>query len=72
MNNITGEIRDAVWHYTGSIYGKVYNDVRKRWGDGTPIWTSTVLEDLGNGLYRTRNSVYRVDFSDESGRPDNL
>lgn len=69
---ITGTIKNAVWHYTGSIYGPVYGDVHKRFDDGQPIWTSTVMEDLGNGLYRTRNSIYKVEFSNEEGRPHDL
>ena len=47
----------------GMIFGRVYNDTKKRFKDGEYIHTSTVLEsstpDLEEGsIIETRNSVY--------------
>ena len=71
---ITGTLKNAVWCNSpyGSIHGEVHDDANRRWRNGTPIWTSTVQEDLGGGLYRTRNSIYRVEFKSEDDRPSDL
>ena len=71
---ITGTLKQAKWcaYPYGSICGVIYDDINNRFRDGTTIWTSTVQEDLGNGLYRTLNSVYKVEFIDETHRPTDL
>lgn len=44
------------------ITGEVYNDIKKRWEDGTLIHTSRVLKiDFVNGVVETRNSVYHLE-----------
>lgn len=42
--------------------GKIYNDIKKRFSDGTEIRTSQVLKaDFVNGIIETRNSVYHLE-----------
>jgi hypothetical protein len=44
------------------IYGYIYNDIKKRFEDGTYIHTSKVLKaDFVNGVVETRNSVYHLE-----------
>jgi hypothetical protein len=43
------------------VIGKVYNDIKKRFADGTEIRRSQVLKaDFVNGVIETRNSVYHL------------
>lgn len=60
---ITATIKNASW-FGGGLVGEIYGDVEDRWNDGHRIRTSEVMEDLGDGLYRTRNSVYKVEFAE--------
>lgn len=71
---ITATLNAAVWSSVrpGSIYGYIQGDTEKRFRDGEGIFTSTVMEDLRDGLYRTRNSIYKVNFHSEAGRPEGL
>ena len=48
------------------IWGTIYNDIKCRFRDGTPIHTSKVLKaDFVNGIVETRNSVYHLDLEGE-------
>lgn len=48
------------------IYGIIYNDIKKRFPDGTEIHTSKVLKaDFVNGVIETRNSVYHLELKGE-------
>lgn len=43
------------------IFGKIYNDIKKRFVDGTAIRTSKILKaDFVNGVIETLNSVYHL------------
>lgn len=45
------------------IAGIIYNDIKKRFSDGTIITTSRVLKaDFINGVVETKNSVYHLDM----------
>lgn len=45
------------------ITGQIFNDIKKRFVDGTPITTSQVLKiDFVNGIVETRNSIYYLDM----------
>lgn len=45
------------------IFGKVYNDIKKRFEDGTEIHTSKILKaDFVNGVVETLNSVYHLEI----------
>ena len=49
---------------TGSVVvtGNVYNDIKRRFADGTLITTSSVLKaDFVNGVVETKNSVYHLE-----------
>lgn len=47
------------------VYGFIYNDVKKRFKDGTDIRTSKVLRaDFVNGVVETRNSVYHLEMDE--------
>lgn len=64
-----GILRDATYHEryeSGVLYGRIYNDRKGRFADGTWIWTSKVVETLPGDLYRTRNSLYLVE---QAGAP---
>lgn len=45
------------------IFGEIYNDIKKRFPDGTEIHTSKVLKiDFINGIVETLNSVYHLEL----------
>lgn len=72
---ITAMLKNAVWihdHRAPNIKGEIEGDSKWRFRDGETVYTSTVLEDMGDGLYRTRNSLYKVEFASEDGGPDEL
>lgn len=44
------------------VRGYIYNDIKKRFEDGTYIHTSMVLKaDFVSGIIETRNSVYHLE-----------
>lgn len=48
------------------IEGEIYNDIKKRFEDGTVIHTSIVLKaDFVNGVVETRNSVYHLELKNK-------
>lgn len=50
------------WGNNVVIIGKVYNDIKGRFKDGTEIHTSRVLKaDFVNGVIETQNSVYHLE-----------
>lgn len=71
---LTGLLRDAHFAYAGDddryvLVGKLYHDIHKRWKDGEIVRTSLILEQLhefpGLLVFRTRNSVYQVELTDD-------
>ena len=49
------------------INGNIYNDIKCRFRDGTPIHTSRVLKaDFVNGVVETKNSVYHLEMRKEN------
>lgn len=45
------------------VIGKIYNDIKKRFVDGTKIHTSKILKaDFISGLVETLNSVYHLEI----------
>lgn len=45
------------------ISGEIYNDIKKRFVDGTKIHTSKILKaDFVNGIVETLNSVYHLEI----------
>lgn len=50
------------------LYGDIYNDIKCRFADGTPIHTSRVLKaDFVNGVVETKNSVYHLEMRSQNG-----
>lgn len=48
------------------ISGEIYNDIKKRFEDGTVIHTSRVLKaDFVNGVVETLNSVYHLELKNK-------
>lgn len=48
------------------IIGRIYNDIKYRFADGTLIHTSRVLKaDFINGVVITKNSVYHLELRRE-------
>lgn len=48
------------------IEGEIYNDIKKRFEDGTVIHTSIVLKaDFVNGVVETLNSVYHLELKNK-------
>ena len=46
------------------IFGEIYNDIKKRFADGTEIHTSKILKaDFMNGVVETLNSVYHLELN---------
>lgn len=62
----TNYIKDwkIVKHYNSVIiFGKIYNDIKKRFPDGTEIHTSKILKaDFVSGVVETLNSVYHLEI----------
>ena len=51
------------------VCGDIYNDIKCRFADGTPIQTSRVLKaDFVNGVVETKNSVYHLEMRSENGK----
>lgn len=60
--NLLKDWRIEMYYGRVTIVGKVYNDIKKRFADGTEIRTSSVLKaDFVNGIIETRNSVYHLE-----------
>lgn len=60
---ITAKLKNAFYRGNGDVGcygGNIYGDIRKRWFDGTFIWTSQVLSVEGN-IVTTQNSVYEIE-----------
>jgi hypothetical protein len=61
---IDGVLRDA-WkepmHGTFIIRGNIHGDRKRRFPDGFPIHTSLVKSEIEPDIFRTNNSVYRVE-----------
>ena len=53
------ELRDAV-EFNGHLIGTIYGDKKRRFLDGDEVRTSFITGKLPGGIYRTRNSVYKV------------
>ena len=62
---IVGTLHNA-YREGDRLIGKVYGDTRGRFLDGDVIVTSSVVEQLPDYVFRTRNSTYKV----ESWRED--
>lgn len=56
-------LKEAALVY-GVVYGKIYEDSRKRWPDGTRVRTSLVKEVKGD-IVITRNTTYKVEWAEE-------
>ena len=49
------------------LHGQIYNDIKCRFADGTPIHTSRVLKaDFVNGVVETKNSVYHLEMRNDN------
>lgn len=64
--NITGTLKDwKIEHKQGNKYvlnGKIYNDIRNRFLDGTEITTSRLLSiEFEDGIAYTENSIYKLE-----------
>lgn len=70
MNEITATLKNACRSGNdGDIRGKylhgdIYGDTRNRFGDGERIFTSTIMEELPENVFRTRYSTYKVEFAE--------
>lgn len=62
----TGILRNWVRTSHG-LSGRIYNDTREIFPDGTFIYTSYILEmNEEEGWVRTRNSFYKLERDEES------
>lgn len=69
---LTGTIKEASI-VERVIYGKLYNDLRGRFPDGSEIHTSRVAGIRRNGQFvTTSGSTYRVEFDRRSPQPFDL
>lgn len=66
-DGVTAELRDAVveddaWRGGKVLRGRIYNDTRKRFADGTEVTTSVIkaIEPNGQDVFETQNSTYVV------------
>lgn len=53
------ELRNAARLPGGQLRGAIYGDTRGRFEDGTIVIT-TVAQETSPGIFRTKNSEYRV------------
>lgn len=69
MTDKTNLLKDwSVYSNNGRVVleGIIFNDIKKRFIDGTPIRTSRVLKaDFVNGVVETKNSVYHLDLKEK-------
>lgn len=66
MIQITGTLKSATIQNFDDFYiiwGCIYGDINNRFRDGDYIHTSRVVECIGDGLYKTLNSIYKVEFN---------
>lgn len=56
---ITGVLRNATRDAAG-LCGLIYDDTKGRFNDGQLVFTSKIMSEDGD-IFRTRNSVYRVE-----------
>jgi hypothetical protein len=65
---ITGTLKNArisTGEFRGRhLHGAIHGDTRGRFQDGERIFTSTILEDLPDNVFRTRYSTYKVEFAE--------
>lgn len=67
MSEITGTLKNARRysaqddHRGPCLNGDIHGDVRGRFRDGTNVTTSTIVEELPDNVFKTRNSTYRVE-----------
>lgn len=65
-------LKDAYWvndFRSPNIGGHIQGDTKGRFENGEWVSTSTVFEHLGDDIYRTRYSVYKVEWRDDRGEP---
>lgn len=83
MTQITGTLRNAYWNPENdydprhpNLVGIMDNDIRGRFYDGEKVWTSTVFKHLGDDVYKTRYSTYKVEWRTpedrELNRPEGI
>lgn len=58
---INGVLKEATF-IGRCLWGKMHGDLAGRFHEGEQIQTSRVICNLGNGYFRTQNSVYKVEF----------
>lgn len=70
---ITATLNYASWDLfdedSPRISGVITDDTKGRFLPGERILTSPVIEYMGNRTYRTKNSVYKVEFSNSEDWP---
>jgi hypothetical protein len=70
MMEITGTLKHASRERSDlrgdHIHGMIVGDVRGRFQDGDWVSTSTIMEGLPDNVFRTRYSVYKVEFEEVS------
>jgi hypothetical protein len=66
--DITADLKGWTFHDLPNgkqiVMGRIYNDTRQRWGDGTQIQTSIITKREGD-IITTLNSVYRMCAPDD-------
>ena len=66
MNNKPNLLKNWTIERWGSgvvVIGKIYNDTKNRFADGTSIHTSKLTHcDFANGVIETLNSTYNLDM----------
>ena len=63
-------LKNARWDFddmrSPNLVGAIYDDARGRFPDGDVVHTSTVMAELGNRIFQTRNTKYLVHFAFEA------
>ncbi len=60
---ITATLTDAYWAEGGRcISGVILEDGKGRFPTGTRVRTSLIVEEIEPGVFKTLNSVYKVEF----------
>lgn len=55
------------------LFGRIYDDTKKRFRDGTGIYTSKIIDvDIENLTVKTRNSTYKLGVPVNGNQIDEL
>jgi hypothetical protein len=61
VDGVLKSVWREMWGDKFMLHGFIYDDRKRRFKDSTPIHTSLVIETLAPNVFKTMNSIYRVE-----------